>query len=319
LASSNAALEEIKPRLDLVMTDNCNYIVITPVKDEGLHIERTLHSMVQQTILPSRWIIVDDGSRDQTRAIIERFSEKFHWITLLCLPVRNERQPGSAVIHAFAKGFELIGDTKYDYVVKMDADLDLPSDYFEQLLVRFREDKSLGIASGEYLEEKQGQWIPCKMPSYHASGASKMVRAQCFADIGGFVPYRGWDTIDEIRAEMKGWKTRHFSELQFYHLKPEGSGIGFVRTSMMHGEIYYLTGGGGFFLFLKFLHRLLFGKPFIIGGLMLVAGFLKAKLSQKPRLATDAEARSYRALLNRRLIQNLAGLGAWVRGKGLYN
>ena len=144
-------------------------------------------------------------------------------------------------------GYDLVRNEAYDFIVKFDCDLDFAPDYFERLLRRFQEDPKLGIASVVYLENRNGKWKQVKMPPYHAAGQTKVVRAKCFADIGGFVVSRGWDTVDEIRAHAMGWNTRHFEDLFFYHLKAEGSGIGFLRTNEMHGEIFYLTGGGQLF------------------------------------------------------------------------
>ena len=115
------------------------------------------------------------------------------------------------------------------------------------------------------MEKTKDGWHPSPGPLYHAFGASKMVRAKCFEEIGGFIPSRGWDTIDEIRAQMAGWRTCHVRELKLYHLKPEGSGMGFMRTHAMHGEISYLTGGGVLFFILKVWSRMLFAKPICLG------------------------------------------------------
>lgn len=287
------------------MSNTEKYILISPVKDEEQYIARTINAVLQQTVLPYKWVIVDDGSRDGTRAIVESFAAKYPWITVLALATDVARQPGSGIIRAFNAGYELVKDEPYDFIVKFDCDIDFPPDYFEQLIVRFREDKQLGIASGIYLEEKDGAWLPVKMPDYHAAGQTKMVRAKCFADIDGFVASRGWDTVDEIRAQAKGWKTMHFGELYFFHLKKEGSGIGFARTNMMHGEIYYLTGGGKLFFLLKLLHRIVFGKPFLLGGIRMFWGFLKSWWSGKPKLVNQTEANLYQHLLNQRIVDRL--------------
>jgi hypothetical protein len=141
------------------------------------------------------------------------------------------------------------------------------------------------------------------MPAYHAAGASKVMRSRCFADIGGFVRERGWDTVDEVRAQVKGWRTTHFPELTFRHLKPEGSGIGNLRTHAMHGDVYHLTGGGPMFLIFKALHRMVAGTPPVVGGLALLYGYLRSRLSGRRRLVSDEEAQHYRRLLNRRLFR----------------
>lgn len=290
------------------MISHQNYILVSPVKDEEKYIERTIQCVLQQKVLPSAWIIVDDGSRDSTRAIVEKYLSAHNWITLLTLSTGLQRQPGSGIIRAFNVGFEHVKDRNFDFIVKFDCDMDVPDNYFAGLLERFERDPDLGIASGIYLEEKNGAWLPVKMPHYHAAGQTKMVRARCFAEIGGFVASRGWDTVDEIMAQARGWKTRHFDDLYFFHLKKEGSGIGFLRTNQMHGEIYYLTGGSKRFLLLKALHRLIFGKPFFVGGVLMVWGFLKTWLSRRPKLVNREQEDLYKQLLNERIVAGLRGL-----------
>jgi glycosyltransferase involved in cell wall biosynthesis len=279
-----------------------DYVVISPAKDEGRYLEKTMHSMIGQSLRPRKWIVVDDGSRDATPQILARYAGQYSWITVLTLARDGERKPGSAVINAFTAGFELVKDDQFDFVVKLDCDLEIPESYFETLIGRFQADPKLGIASGIYLEESGTAWKPVKMPKYHAAGCSKMVRAECFREIGGFIPRRGWDTVDEIRAQVAGWKTCHFEDNALHHLKSEGTGIGSRRTNLMLGEIYYLTGGGTLFFLLKCLHRLFFGKPIVLGGIMMFAGFLQAYLKGEPKLVSDREAVRYRRLLNQRIL-----------------
>lgn len=283
------------------------YILVSPVKDEEKYVEATLRSVVAQSLRPYRWVIVDDGSQDSTPEVLRRYAETCDWIQVVRIDRSVARQPGSGVIGAFAAGYELVAADDFDFVVKLDCDLELPPNYFEQLCVEFRRDESLGIASGIYFEERNGSWVPAAMPPYHAAGAAKMVRKKCYADIGGFVMARGWDTVDEIRAVNKGWKTRHFEDLPFRHLKNEGTGIGSLLTYMMHGEIYYLTAGGPFFFLLKLLHRFYRGRPFLIGGAAMLWGYLRCWMTRRPRLVTDAEARLYRQMLNRRIWESVSG------------
>jgi len=278
-----------------------NYVVISPVKDEGAYIERTILSVVHQSLRPRRWIVVDDGSSDNTPEILTQYSQQYHWITVLRRARDKRRRPGSAVIAAFDAGHRRIEDRNLDFVVKLDCDLEVPSDYFERLVHKFEADPKLGIASGIYMEASGKAWRPVKMPEYHAAGCSKMVRSECFRQIGGFIPQRGWDTVDEIRAQMMGWKTCHFKDLQLRHLKSEGAGIGAQQTNLMHGQIYYLTGGGIAFFLLKVLHRSLTAMPPLLGGLMMFVGFMQACLKRAPRLVNEKEARQYRQLLNSRV------------------
>ena len=289
-----------------------SYVIISPVRDEERYLEGTIKAVLQQTIKPLRWVIVDDGSRDRSPQILQRYAKEHPWITVLRNERSGERQLGVTEIKAFSAGYQLIENMPFDYIVKLDCDLELPQDYFERVLSRFESDKELGIASGIYLEDKDQTWTAVTMPEYHAAGASKVIRGECFRQIGEFTHYRGWDTIDEIRAQMRGWKTCHFADIAFRHLRTEGSAAGSLETNSMHGEIYYLTGGNSFFLLLKVLHRCWNGRPLILGGLMMLGGFLRPLLSGTPRAVTDEEASFYRSMLNRRIVARMNKLLNWA-------
>lgn len=285
------------------------YVIVSPVKDEERFVQFTLQSVTGQTLKPVLWLIVDDGSRDKTPEIVSNYIEFHQFIRLVRNPRAGLRQTGSAVIRAFNFGFESIRDTAYDFIVKLDCDLSFEPDYFEKIFKRFIADPKLGIASGIYLEQdRTGAWKPVTMPAYHAAGACKVIRRECFEDIGRFIVAAGWDTVDEIRAKSCGWKTGHVQDLCMKHHKPEGSGIGFIKTSIMHGEIYYLTGGSRLFFLFKVLHRVS-AKPYVLRALALLVGYMRALFRQKVPLVTKKEAQCYQALLNERL---------WMKIKSLF-
>lgn len=290
-----------------------SYVIVSPVRDEERHVELTLQSVVGQTVRPALWLLVDDGSTDRTGDIIREYARQYAFIRTVSHPRAGMRRPGAAVVHAFNYGVSFLGDEAYDFIVKLDCDLSFSSTYFESLLNKFQADPSLGIASGVYLElDRHAVWRRVPMPAYHAFGASKVIRRRCFEDIGGFVSAPGWDTVDEIRAMHRGWTTAHFPHLEVRHHKPEGSGIGTWRTSRMHGEIYYVTGGDPLFFVLKVLHRLP-AAPIVGNACALAVGYASAALTNKPRLVTSSEARVYRRLLRRRLVNRG---GAPVFGSG---
>ena len=277
------------------------YVIVSPVKDEERYVEFTLQSVIGQTLKPAMWVIVDDGSKDSTTEIVQRYLSNHSFIRQVRNPSAGTRQPGSAVMRAFRCGYESIGVRDYNFVVKLDCDLSFEADYFEKLIGRFVNDERLGIASGVYLEMgRPGVWKEVVMPPYHAAGACKVLRHECFKEIGGFIASAGWDTVDEIRAMTLGWKTGHFADLQIKHHKSEGSGIGKIRTSVMHGEIYYLTGGDKLFFALKVLHRMAL-KPCVLGGFALLWGYLRSVLKRKTPLVTKVEAQYYQARLRKRL------------------
>jgi glycosyltransferase involved in cell wall biosynthesis len=291
------------------MDSTPRYVVITPVKNEEKYIERTIKSMIAQSLHPLQWIIVDDGSSDGTGRIADSYAREFDWIKVVHRANRGSRAPGGKVIEAFREGYGVLSEVHWDFIVKLDCDLSFGPDYFARLLRRFEDDEQLGIASGVYLEmKKDGLWKEIIMPSYHAAGACKVMRRKCFEEIGGFVAAAGWDTVDEIRAMSRRWRTCHFRDLQMKHHKVEGSGIGINRTSVMHGEIYFLTSGSKLFFLFKIIHRI-GTKPYLLNALALSWGYLRASLSRRERLVTPEEAQCYQALLHKRL---------WMRARRLF-
>jgi poly-beta-1,6-N-acetyl-D-glucosamine synthase len=292
------------------MFETPRYVMITPAKDEEKYIEHTIRSVLSQSIHPLEWIIVDDGSTDETGRLLDKYAGECNWIQVLHRTKGGSRRAGGRVIEAFYEGYASLRDPRWDFIVKLDCDLSFEPHYFETLLERFACDKLLGIASGVYLEMNARRvWREVVMPPYHAAGACKVLRRNCFEEIEGFVVAAGWDTVDEIRAMARGWRTGHFRELQMKHHKPEGSGVGMVRTSMMHGEIYYLTGGSKMFFLLKVIQRIA-KKPYVVGALALLRGYLRAMWEQKTPLVTTAEAQTYRALLHSRMMGPLKKLFA---------
>jgi glycosyltransferase involved in cell wall biosynthesis len=281
--------------------ESLSYVIISPVKDESRYIEKTILSVLNQSVKPTRWIIVDDGSTDGTPEIVERHAAVHPFIELLRTRQAGARDTGTAEAMAFCRGYRAVAEGDHGIVVKLDGDLSFDRLYFESLLQRFDADPRLGIASGVYLEQdRSGAWKIVGMPAYHACGACKVVRRQCFDEIGGFDSRPGWDTADEIRAWSRGWRTSHFADLEVRHHKPEGAAMGSLRTSRMYGEIHYVTGGDPFFLMLKLFHRACL-KPVVVGALAQLFGYVAAAVQRKPLLVAPHEAAGYRRRLRQRV------------------
>jgi glycosyltransferase involved in cell wall biosynthesis len=271
------------------------------VKDEELHIGETIRSMLGQVHRPRQWIIVDDGSSDSTPSIVAAKTSGVDWVTFISMP-SGPRDLGVREVRAFQTGFAHVRENlDWEYVVKLDGDLMFDARYFADLLGRMAEEPTWGIGSGIYRERHGATWKDVKMPAYHAAGASKIVRRDCYRQIGGFLARKGWDTVDEIRAGLRGWRTGHARDIAFYHLKAEGSAMGPLATQSFHGAIYYRTGGGFLFLSAKVIHRMCTTRPLVVGGLAMLWGYLAARMSGKQRVVDEDEARFYRACLNRRL------------------
>jgi poly-beta-1,6-N-acetyl-D-glucosamine synthase len=285
-----------------------SYVIITPARNEDEYLQKTIDSVVSQTLRPSKWIIVNDGSTDDTGPLVDTAAKMHSWIQAVHRPDRGFRKTGSGVIEAFNSGLQFVADSPWEFIVKLDCDLTFAPDYFERIIGKFSGAPELGIASGVYLEKRQkSQWREVAMPAYHTAGACKVVRRECFAQIGGFIMDRGWDTVDEIRAMTRGWKTTHFKDLKMKHMKPEGSGIGLWRTNVMLGEIYYLTGGSKFFFTLKLVDRFL-RAPVFVGDIAMLLGYVRMVAKRQRKLVSAEEARCYRAVLHARIVSEVKRL-----------
>ena len=199
------------------------YYVVIPAYNEQELIQPLLECLMQQTLLPSRVIVVDDNSSDQTSKIVSALCEKYDRIDLINRTSENVHLPGSKLIQAFNEGLALL-NTSYDFIVKLDADLLLPLHYFETIAAAFKKNPKLGMAGGFAYIEQNGEWVLENLTDKtHIRGAFKAYRKACFAQIGGLQPAMGWDTLDELLCRYYGWEVATIDSLHVKHLKPTGS------------------------------------------------------------------------------------------------
>jgi biofilm PGA synthesis N-glycosyltransferase PgaC len=259
------------------------YVVVTPARDEAATIEGTIRSLLAQTIRPGRWIIVDDGSTDRTREIVRAFLPDHEWIELVESPDRGYRALGGGVVEAFNAGLSRISLEQFDFVVKLDADLSFAPDYFESLLRRFATDSCLGMASGKtFLLEKGRKRIEWCHDD-HVRGPAKMYSRECFTGIGGLRPVRGWDMIDETMAQMLGYTTRSFPDLELIHHRPIDARQERVLHSRFEmGRLYRTLGYHWLYHLVRCLRSAVQDYPRVVGGLLLWAGYLRALLAREP-------------------------------------
>ena len=201
------------------MTDTANrigikYVIVSPVRDEEQYIVETLRSVTGQSIRPAEWIIVDDGSTDATGKIIDEYARQYSWIKALHRPDRGRRVPGTGVMEAFYTGYKALASMDWHFIVKLDGDVGLNPDYFEQCFERFNEDSKLGMCGGAMYCLKDGRMELEKHPTLHVRGPIKLYRRECWDDIGGLMNAPGWDTVDEIQANRLGWHTKTFLDLK---------------------------------------------------------------------------------------------------------
>jgi poly-beta-1,6-N-acetyl-D-glucosamine synthase len=265
------------------MQQDVKYVIVTPARDEQKHIAATIESVARQTVLPTEWIIVNDGSTDHTGSIIEDHATRFPWIRVIHRGNRGFRKAGGGVVEAFYDGYRALQTREWEFVVKLDGDLTFPEDYFEKCFDYFRSDPQLGVGGGEiYHDTGMGLKLEAT-PRFHVRGATKIYRKPCWEAIGGLWVAPGWDTIDEVKANMLGWRTYSFSDLRLLHHRPTGSADGLVRDSLKHGVVCYVAGYHPLFLFASCLRRL-FKKPYVIGSISTCYGFLKAYITHMPRV-----------------------------------
>ena len=251
-----------------------NICIIIPAYNEEDYIANTLESLVNQTYPIKEIVIVNDNSTDNTRGVIDSFSEKHSFIKSITTKSEAIHLPGSKVINAFYKGFEFI-DKEYDLICKIDADLIFPSNYFESIIAIFKKNPSCGIAGGFCYIKKEDAWVLENLTNKdHIRGALKAYRSECFNQIGGLKNTMGWDTIDELLAQYHGWEIKTDDNLHVKHLKPTGANYS-KEAKHKQGEAFYKMRYG---LLLSFIAstKLAFNKKSFSFFLNTTFGFLKA-------------------------------------------
>lgn len=220
------------------------YYIIIPAYNEELYLEATLQSLMDQTILPDKIVVVDDHSTDNTYSIAKAFSEKYPFVSVVKNISESQHEPGSKVIRAFQKGLKTLKIDDYDFIVKADADLIFPENYFKTIIQHFEADEKIGMAGGFAYIEKNGNWVLESLTGKdHIRGAFKAYRKKCFEDIGGLQPAMGWDTLDELLALYHGWKIKTDKYLKVKHLKPTGAKYN-SQAGKNQGIAFYRLGYG---------------------------------------------------------------------------
>jgi len=272
-----------------------SYVLITPARNEEQYIRYTLDSVVAQTHPPMKWVIVSDGSTDDTDQIIAEYRLRHDWIDFARMPEHRDRQ-FAAKVHGFNAGLSLVQDLDYDIIGSLDADISFEPDYFEFLLNRFTEDPELGVGGTPFVEE--GQHYDYRFTNIqHVSGACQLFRRECFREIGGYVPIRGggidWTAV--TTARMKGWHTRTFTDKYCYHHRRMGTGTsGALQSIFRHGQKDYFLGGHPLWQILRSMYQMT-RSPAIIGGACLLAGYFWAFLKRVDQPNSPELIRFHRA------------------------
>lgn len=270
------------------------YLLISPCRNEADFMRQTLDSVIAQSEQPSKWVIVDDGSTDDTPNILAQYVSQYTWIEVVTRKDRGHRAVGPGVIEAFYTGYEAVNPDKYDYLCKLDLDLNLPPRYFEILMDRMEQNTKIGTCSGKSYVSEHGRLISERKGDETSLGMTKFYRVSCFKQIGGFVREVMWDGIDCHRCRMLGWIACSWDEpeLRFVHLRPMGSSQQSIYAGRMrHGYGQYFMGTGFLFMLASAIFRIN-EKPYLLGSLATLWGWLKSAFQGLPRY-DDAQFRQF--------------------------
>ena len=260
------------------------YVLITSARNEGRFIERTIDSVVAQTSLPERWVIVDDGSTDKTAVIVESYQQRYPWIELIRRPIRKERSfAGKA--HAVNQALERVASLQFEVIGNLDADVSFAPDYMAFVMEKFATDPELGVAGTPFTEEAYDSTKDSFEGENYVAGPCQLFRYNCFREIGGYVPNRagGVDWIAVTTARMQGWKVRSFPEKRFHHHRSMGTAEkGKWSALFAYGQKDYYLGGSPVWQLFRVTYRLT-KKPYVTGGLALLFGYCWAALRRMER------------------------------------
>lgn len=256
------------------------YVVVTPAYNEQEFIKKTLESMVNQELLPQEWVIVNDNSTDDTASIVAEYAKLHPWIKLVNKLDEDDRKIGAKVVRIFYYGLDHVSTEEFDFLVKLDADLELPLNYFKETANAFHENPKIGICAGYCIVPINDQWIEEKVAHWHTRGAMKAYRKECYDEIGGIKPVMGWDGIDDITAMSKGWETKTL-RLAVKHFRPTGQASDPIKLRIKQGKSYYQRGYGFILTVIRMLSKFYSTKsPYEI---YLLKGFFDAWRTNTPK------------------------------------
>jgi glycosyltransferase involved in cell wall biosynthesis len=250
------------------------YVLITPAHNEAAFIEKTIQSVIQQTVPPKRWVIVSDGSTDATDEIVKKYLDGRKWLELVRLPERKERN-FAAKVQAFNAGYERVKDLSFDVIGNIDADISFDNDFFAYLLGKFEEMPNLGVAGTHYIEGGFHSYADSYINVHHVNGQCQLFRRACFEDIGGYVPIKGGgiDWVAVTTARMKGWMTYSFADRVFHHHRKMGTaGSNELMSRFNYGKKDYFLGGHPLWELFRGAFQVL-KKPYLVGGMALLCGY----------------------------------------------
>ena len=293
-----------------MMTNQKNYVVVTPAYNEEKYLHFPIKSMTRQTIKPLKWIIVNDDSTDRSKEIIAKAAAEHNWIEALHIKKKEGQTYYSSNVYAILRGLEMLQDQSYDYIAILDADIELCDDYYERIIEKFSQYPDLGIATGTYLEKEGNSWEEARIDRMSTPKAIQVFRRNCYEQTDGYIPFRhgGEDTGMEIMARMNGWRTWSFRSIVVKHHRPVGTGDGrsLLKARYRLGLTAYCLGTNPKFMALKTIKRMFGEKPYILSGIARFLGFLSGYIKHIERQLPEKAIVYFRWEQNQRLRQPLS-------------
>ena len=291
------------------MSDGRRVLIVSPVRNEAAHIELAAAAIAAQTRPPDAWIVVDDGSTDETPRLLAGLAARMPVMTVLSTPngytnESRDRHAVAAAPRAFNFALRSLDWRAFTHIGKLDGDIELPPDYFERLLAEFDRDPALGIGGGVLVEPVGDTWRLMRAAPHHVRGALKLYRRECLDAIGGVQERLGWDGLDQTYARMRGYRTASFDEIVARHHRPVGSADGTLRGRVRGGQTHYVLGFSLPWVLVKSVRYALSSRPRGVSGVAFLYGYLRAAVRPSISRAGDAE---YRRFVRRDELRRLRG------------
>ena len=271
----------------MTRSDHFSYVIITPARNEEAYIEKTIRSVVSQTVRPAKWVVVSDASTDRTDELVKQYMPDNPWIELIRMPEHADRNFARKV-YCFNAGFERIKNIEYNIIGNLDGDVSFEEDFFEYLLDKFENIPELGVAGTPYIEGKFHSFKDSYVNIHHVHGQIQMFRRQCFEDIGGYTPIKGGgiDWVAVTTARMKGWITYSFQDKTFQHHRKMGTGnSSSLMARFKNGKEDYFLGGHPLWQVFRSVYQMT-KRPYLLGGSLLFLGYLWASVNRTERVVS---------------------------------
>jgi len=298
------------------MTTLPTYVLITPARNEAQFIELTIRSVLSQTVLPLKWLIVSDGSTDGTDEIVSEYASNHPWIELVRMPERRERHFAGKV-YAFNAGYARVKELSYEVIGNLDGDITFDQDYLAFLLRKFADNPRLGVGGTPY-EERNTQYDYRFVSIEHVPGACQLFRRKCFEEIGGYAPVKGGtiDSIAVMTARMKGWETRAFTDKLCRHHRESGTAQGGALTARFRrGAKGYAVGNHPVWELFRAVYQMT-RRPYIVGGLALLFGYVWSPI-RRPERPVSLELVAFQRQEQMQRLRQLFK-GRWIVGRKTY-